>query len=85
VGSEEMPFFSSPSAKMPSMPDRLKNQPMSLWNFALELHVGRCYDPFLGSVFSVLFVFVSGLLLSLILISGYIIYRRGRCCKSNPR
>lgn len=78
-------YSASPSAKMPSMPDILKNQPMSLWNFALELHVGRCYEPFLGSVFSVLFVFVSGLLLSLILISGYIIYRRGRCCKSNPR
>jgi len=58
------------------MPEVLKNQPMSLWNFALELHVGRCYEPFLGSVVSVLFVFLSGLLLTLILVSGYIVYRK---------
>lgn len=63
---------------MPDMPEVLKAQPMSLWNFALELHVGRCYEPFLGSVVSVLFVFISGTLLALVLLSGYIIYRRGR-------
>jgi len=62
---------------LPQMPDELKSQPMSLWNFALELHVGRCYSPFLGPV-SVLFVFLSGLILTLILISGYIVYRRRR-------
>jgi len=60
------------------MPEVLKSQPMSLWNFALELHVGRCYEPFLGSVVSVLFVFLSGLLLTLILISGYIVYRKSK-------
>lgn len=51
--------------------------PMSLWNFALELHVGRCYTPFLGPL-SVLFVFIFGLALTLILISGYIVSRRMR-------
>lgn len=61
---------------LPDMPEILKSQPMSLWNFALELHVGRCYEPFLGSIVSVLFVFISGTLLTLILISGYIVYRR---------
>ncbi|MBQ0155844.1 MAG: PepSY domain-containing protein [Bacteroidales bacterium] len=65
------------------MPEVLKNQPMSLWNFALELHVGRCYEPFLGSVVSVLFVFLSGLLLTLVLISGYVVYRKGKKYKSN--
>ncbi len=60
------------------MPEVLKQQPMSLWNFALELHVGRCYEPFLGSSLSVLFVFLSGLLLTLILVSGYIVYRRSK-------
>lgn len=60
---------------LPAMPDLIKQQPMSLWNFCLELHVGRCYSPFLG-VFSDLFVFISGLLLTLILISGYIVYKR---------
>lgn len=69
-------YSSSPNATLPDMPEILRTQPMSLWNFALELHVGRCYEPFLGSAVSVLFVFISGLLLTLILISGYIIYRR---------
>ena len=62
------------------MPENIAEQPMSLWNFALELHVGRCYTPFLGPV-SVLFVFLSGLLLSLILISGYIIHRKHKPAK----
>ena len=66
-------YSAAPNVKMPEMPDVLRNQPMSLWNFALELHVGRCYEPFLGSVLSVLFVFISGLLLTLVLVSGYII------------
>lgn len=60
---------------LPQMPEELAGQPMSLWNFALELHVGRCYSPFLGPV-SVLFVFLSGLILTLILVSGYIVYKR---------
>ena len=61
---------------LPAMPDEMAGQPMSLWNFALELHVGRCYTPFLGPV-SVLFVFLAGLLLTITLISGYVVYRRG--------
>ena len=71
-------YSSAPNVALPPMPEVLRSQPMSLWNFALELHVGRCYEPFLGSVLSVLFVFISGLLLTLILISGYIIYRRSK-------
>ena len=51
--------------------------PMSLWNVALELHVGRCYSPFLGPL-SDLFVFLSGLLITLVLLSGYIISHLGR-------
>ncbi|MCR5394703.1 MAG: PepSY domain-containing protein [Bacteroidales bacterium] len=69
-------YSAAPNVAMPDMPTELQSQPMSLWNFALELHVGRCYEPFLGSVVSVLFVFISGLLLALILISGYIIVKR---------
>ena len=57
----------------PKMPEVIRQQPMSLWNFCLELHVGRCYSPFFGP-FSELFVFFAGLLLTLILISGYIVY-----------
>ena len=60
-----------------SMSDLIcETAPMSLWNVALELHVGRCYSPFLGPL-SDLFVFLSGLLITLVLLSGYIIsYRR---------
>lgn len=61
--------------EIPQMPSALAKQPMSLWNFCLELHVGRCYDPIIGP-FSVLFVFLSGLVLTLLLVSGLIIYKR---------
>lgn len=53
----------------------IENQPISLWNFALELHVGRCYSPFLGPI-SDLFVFISGFIILMILISGFIVSRR---------
>lgn len=62
---------------LPAMPPRLHDQPMSLWNLALELHVGRCYTPFLGPL-SALFVFVAGTLIALVLVSGYILHRRHR-------
>ncbi len=67
---------------LPIMPQLLKEQPMSLWNFALELHVGRCYSPFLGP-FSELFVFLSGLLITLVLLSGYIVYSRRKKKRGN--
>lgn len=66
-------FDYAKGADMPLPADRLiECQPMSLWNFALELHVGRCYTPFLGPV-SDLFVFIFGTLITLILISGFIV------------
>lgn len=64
-----------------STPEVLSATPMSLWNVALELHVGRCYSPFLGPL-SDLFVFISGLLITLVLLSGYIILHRRRKKKS---
>lgn len=61
-----------------SMSDLIcETAPMSLWNVALELHVGRCYSPFLGPL-SDLFVFLSGLLITLVCLSGYIISHRRR-------
>ncbi|HRM57479.1 MAG TPA: PepSY-associated TM helix domain-containing protein [Prevotella sp.] len=61
-----------------SMSDLIcETAPMSLWNVALELHVGRCYSPFLGPL-SDLFVFLSGLLIILVFLSGYIISHRRR-------
>ena len=69
---------SKSSTKEKSMSDLIcETAPMSLWNVALELHVGRCYSPFLGPL-SDLFVFLSGLLITLVLLSGYIISHRRR-------
>ena len=65
-----------------STPEVLSAIPMSLWNVALELHVGRCYSPLLGPL-SDLFVFISGLLITLVLLSGYIILHRRK--KKSPK
>lgn len=70
-----MSGYATEIAPIVSMPEMLSKVKMSLWNVALELHVGRCYAPFLGPL-SNLFVFVSGLLITLVLLSGYIILRR---------
>lgn len=67
--------YAKGTGNLPKMEDSLRKQPMSLWNVALELHVGRCYSPFLGPI-SDMFVFLFGLLISLILISGYILSRK---------
>lgn len=67
--------YSKGAESLPEMSGRLKSQPMSLWNAALELHVGRCYAPLMGP-FSELFVFTFGLLLTLVLVSGVIIHVR---------
>lgn len=75
-GGRAVVFDYSKGADIPvSTPELLSRTPLSLWNVALELHVGRCYSPLLGPL-SDLFVFISGLLISLVLISGYIILHR---------
>ena len=77
-GGKEVIFDYSKGASLDetaSTPELLSATPMSLWNVALELHVGRCYPPFLGPL-SDLFVFISGLLITLVLLSGYIILKR---------
>ena len=77
-GGKEVIFDYSKGANLDettSTPELLSATPMSLWNVALELHVGRCYSPFLGPL-SDLFVFISGLLITLVLLSGYIILKR---------
>lgn len=48
---------------------------MSFWHLCLEIHVGRIYSPILGVV-SDMFVFLSGIFYLVILITGYVIYRR---------
>lgn len=74
IGGNDLVIFdyTEGNRNLPAMPRMMQEQPMSLWNVALELHVGRCYTPFLGP-FSQLFVFLFGLFLVLILSSGLII------------
>lgn len=75
LGETENLRNAEPKSFPASTPEVLSATPMSLWNVALELHVGRCYSPFLGPL-SDLFVFISGLLITLVLLSGYIILHR---------
>ncbi len=57
------------------MPDLMSKGRMSLWHLSLEVHVGRIYAPILGVVTD-LFIFLSGVIFSIIFISGWIVYRR---------
>lgn len=49
-------------------PDSLRNLPMSLWAFALEVHSGRIYIGFLATY---VFIFLLGAAIFWILLSGY--------------
>ena len=82
LGETENLRNAEPKSFPASTPEVLSAIPMSLWNVALELHVGRCYSPFLGPL-SDLFVFISGLLITLVLLSGYIILHRRK--KKSPK
>ena len=48
---------------------------ISFWHFCLELHVGRLYRSFLFA-FTDFYIFLSGLSMFLVVLSGYIVYRR---------
>ena len=54
-----------------SMPDEFEYLPMSLWNFAHEIHSGRIYT-ILGPV-NVFFIFFAGIFAIWCLVSGYVI------------
>lgn len=58
-----------------TMPETFRQGRMSLWHLCLEIHVGRIYSPLLGIVTD-LFAFLSGVLFLIILLTGYIVYRR---------
>lgn len=58
-----------------TIPNKIKYQPMSLWNFALEVHTARIYQSFLG-LFYMLIIPLSGLLMLFILFSGFIIWKK---------
>lgn len=53
-------------------PKSMYQLPISLWNLALEVHTGRIFT-FLGTVGSFLYIFLAGLLVLWILITGWLI------------
>ena len=63
--SNSTPFF--------NMPKTLKNQPISLWNLALEFHTMRIWNTVIGN-FYILLIPLIGLSLIFILISGFIVW-----------
>lgn len=60
---------------MPPMPTEISPGRISLWHAALELHVGRLYGKILGPL-QPLYIFLSALLLTLALGTGWMLYRR---------
>lgn len=62
-------------APLASMPAEFAQARISLWHLALEVHTGRIFTclPPMGDM---LYLFLVGLSLLIVLISGYIVYRR---------
>lgn len=60
---------------LPNMPADFARARMSLWHLALEAHTGRIFTclPAMGDI---LYLFLVGLSLLIVLISGYLVYRR---------
>ncbi|NOY49752.1 MAG: PepSY domain-containing protein [Chlorobi bacterium] len=59
--------------KFVDMPLPIKNQDMSLWNVALEIHTARMYGFMFGKLY-ILFIPLLGLIVLFILISGFIVW-----------
>ncbi len=59
------------------MPQSIQQVPMSLWNLCLEIHTGRIYQYIFGP-FYILFIPLAGISILLILITGYLLYRKQR-------
>ncbi len=55
------------------MPEKIQQQPISLWNTALEIHTARIFQS-LVSDFYILIVPLTGIALLFILISGFIVW-----------
>ncbi len=62
--------------EFPAMPDNvIKKSKMSLWNLCLEIHTGRFFR-FLLSDFYILLVPLSGLVSILVVMSGYLLWKK---------
>ncbi len=61
------------SARFPEMPEEIGKLPISLWNFALEIHTGRAYMNILKS-FTILYIPLIGLILLSIYTTGFIVW-----------
>lgn len=70
IQTQETPFA--------PVPEQLENHPLSLWQVAIEIHTGRIYTPLIGQWGALLFVFILGLLSTLVLITGYRRRRKAR-------
>ncbi len=68
----------------PNMPEVIANQPVSWWNLALEVHTGRIF-AFLFGDFYILYVPLMGILILLILTTGFLMYWKSKKRKSNAR
>ena len=62
------------SGEIWNMPVTVKaKSPISLWNFALEIHTGRVLEPFIGILY-LLYIPLAGICVLLVLISGFIVW-----------
>ena len=62
------------SGEVWDMPANVKTKsPISLWNFALEIHTGRVLEPFLGILY-LLYIPIAGLCVLMVLISGFMVW-----------
>lgn len=74
--------FIDSNCPIPSMPDELRPGRISLWQVALEAHTGRLFIPHMMG--SMLYIFVVGLLILIVFLSGYIVYKK-RYVKKSPK
>lgn len=74
--------FCLQNKKFNAMPKEIKNQGISLWNLALEIHTGRIFQNILSD-FYILIVPLTGLSLIFILISGFLVWYKFYGKKNN--
>lgn len=68
----------------PEMPEVIKEQPISWWNLALEVHTGRIFE-FIFGMFYILYVPLMGILVLLIIITGFLMYWKSKKKKTKAK